>query len=34
MKHHWGWTVVVLVIGFLIGGYLGGVAGLRSRLGV
>lgn len=34
MKIHWGYTILILAIGFVLGGYFGGVAGVRSRLGV
>jgi len=34
MRHHWGWTVVVLILAFIAGGYFGGIAGVRAKLGV
>ena len=34
MKLHWGFTILLLVIGFVLGGYFGGIAGVRAKLGV
>lgn len=34
MKLHWGFVVLVFIAAFVAGGYFGGVAGVRSRLGV